>query len=616
MHGRSQPSTRRGRPVMAAEGPADPPRPGDTIRGPLAFGRETLESIVVAFTLALLFRSFEAEAFVIPTGSMAPTLMGRHKDLACEACGFEVQVGASREEDDQSQSWRMELGRLERAAEGLERAADDDSRPLDVRRQAREKLDELRAPGGPLDRLRTRLEKKMVPVARCPNCGFETRLLEQDGDELVYDPRFPSFSGDRILVSKMAYDFAEPERFDVIVFKYPEDAKINYIKRLVGLPGETISIIDGDLWVSREGDPERIVRKPPEKLLAMLQVVHDSRHQPRQLRESGWPSRWTDWAGPATWRVLGNGSFEVDCRPGETATLRYRHLVADEAVWRRVADGGRIEQAPEPRLIDDFQPYNAIRTRSHWVGDLAVECELEVSAISDKAAAAVQLDLVEGGLRYACRIDLASGEATLSIPRQPGDPNPDEGPPRGRTGVRGSGRWRLLLANVDDQISLFVDGSPVAFDRSRDFQRQEDPVEPETSPREPGDESPGDLAPAGVTVAGAEATIHRLRMLRDIFYIGAYDLGRRPGELLEDSRIDYDLGPGEFLVLGDNSAASKDSRLWAEGHHVDRHLLVGRALLIFWPHPWPASWGVTVPMGGWELRLPFWPNFARMRPIR
>ena len=38
--------------------------------------RETVESIVIAFVLAFLFRTFEAEAFVIPTGSMAPTLMG------------------------------------------------------------------------------------------------------------------------------------------------------------------------------------------------------------------------------------------------------------------------------------------------------------------------------------------------------------------------------------------------------------------------------------------------------------------------------------------------------------------------------------------------------------
>ena len=43
--------------------------------------RETIESIAIAFVRAFLFRTFEAEAFVIPTGSMAPTLQGRHKDV-------------------------------------------------------------------------------------------------------------------------------------------------------------------------------------------------------------------------------------------------------------------------------------------------------------------------------------------------------------------------------------------------------------------------------------------------------------------------------------------------------------------------------------------------------
>src|SRR6476659_5463063 len=48
--------------------------------------RETVESIAVAFILAFLFRTFVAEAFVIPTGSMATTLMGRHKDVQCPNC--------------------------------------------------------------------------------------------------------------------------------------------------------------------------------------------------------------------------------------------------------------------------------------------------------------------------------------------------------------------------------------------------------------------------------------------------------------------------------------------------------------------------------------------------
>src|ERR1700741_2296751 len=59
--------------------------------------RETVEAIVVAMILALLVRGFEAEAFVIPTGSMAPTLMGRHKEIACPQCGYVYSVNASEE---------------------------------------------------------------------------------------------------------------------------------------------------------------------------------------------------------------------------------------------------------------------------------------------------------------------------------------------------------------------------------------------------------------------------------------------------------------------------------------------------------------------------------------
>src|SRR5271166_6091892 len=57
--------------------------------------RETIESVIIAFVLAFLFRTFEAEAFVIPTGSMAPTLMGKHKDLECPMCHFRYQANAS-----------------------------------------------------------------------------------------------------------------------------------------------------------------------------------------------------------------------------------------------------------------------------------------------------------------------------------------------------------------------------------------------------------------------------------------------------------------------------------------------------------------------------------------
>ena len=106
-----------------------------------------------------------------------------------------------------------------------------------------------------------------------------------------------SYNGDRILVGKFAYDWGEPQRWDVIVFKYPGGAATNFIKRLVGLPGETIRIRDGDIWVRSLRDKGlgdagfKIARKPPQKLLAMLQPVFDNDYMP-EIAKYGWPARW------------------------------------------------------------------------------------------------------------------------------------------------------------------------------------------------------------------------------------------------------------------------------------------------------------------------------------
>ena len=51
--------------------------------------RETIESIVIAFILAFVFRAFIVEAYRIPTGSMAPTLYGAHRTTICPDCGYE-----------------------------------------------------------------------------------------------------------------------------------------------------------------------------------------------------------------------------------------------------------------------------------------------------------------------------------------------------------------------------------------------------------------------------------------------------------------------------------------------------------------------------------------------
>jgi signal peptidase I len=550
-----------------------PPRPGDVVQPPLGFGRETVESIVVAFVLAFLFRSFEAEAFVIPTGSMAPTLMGRHRDLACESCGDDFRVGCSKELDD-----------------------------------ANCRLD----------------PRSFVRQARCPNCGTVTRLTDASGN---YQHAYPPFTGDRIIVEKFAYDFGEPARWDVVVFKYPEDARINYIKRLVGLPGETVAISGGDIWTSRAGGEFEIARKPSATLRAMLQCVHDSRHVPEPLRAAGWPDAWSDWSPEGEqprWTTADAGrSFSVPAEAGR-ATLRWRHYVPED--WEGPAS--RLSR-PEPALVGDFQPYNqapeyvdlhrdrafgALLDGAHWVGDLAIECLLE----SRSETGSVVLDLVEAGGRHTCTLDLATGEAVLA--RGEGSGAIRAAAP---AGVRGRGRWRLLFANVDDELSLFVDGRRVTFATPTTWRREAAAAQarPVVRGARPGSAEPDDLAPVGITAAAAAVTIGDLRVLRDLYYVASGTQAALVGREPEEALVAYPLEADQFFMLGDNSSASKDSRAWgtpeAPLHHVDRRLLIGRALLVFWPHAVPTAWNVKLAERcGWELRLPCLPNFARMRFVK
>lgn len=56
--------------------------------------------------------------------------------------------------------------------------------------------------------------------------------------------------GDFIIAKTFAYRSKLPERGDVIVFQYPKNSKIDYVKRVIGLPNEVISIVDGNLFVN------------------------------------------------------------------------------------------------------------------------------------------------------------------------------------------------------------------------------------------------------------------------------------------------------------------------------------------------------------------------------
>ena len=55
--------------------------------------------------------------------------------------------------------------------------------------------------------------------------------------------------GDNLIVDKISYRFQDPRRYDIIVFPYRYEANTYYIKRIIGLPGETVQIVDGEVYI-------------------------------------------------------------------------------------------------------------------------------------------------------------------------------------------------------------------------------------------------------------------------------------------------------------------------------------------------------------------------------
>ncbi|MFV0528939.1 MAG: signal peptidase I [Lachnospiraceae bacterium] len=81
---------------------------------------------------------------------------------------------------------------------------------------------------------------------------------------VIINARIPSESmeqtimtGDRIFGFRLAYTFDTPERYDIVIFKFPDDPeqKELFIKRVIGLPGETVNIVDGKVYINDSQEP-------------------------------------------------------------------------------------------------------------------------------------------------------------------------------------------------------------------------------------------------------------------------------------------------------------------------------------------------------------------------
>ncbi|MFV0519137.1 MAG: signal peptidase I [Lachnospirales bacterium] len=68
---------------------------------------------------------------------------------------------------------------------------------------------------------------------------------------------------DRFIGNRLAYKFSEPERFDIIVFKWPDDETQLFVKRIIGLPGDKVEIVDGILYINDKVIEEPYLKEAP-----------------------------------------------------------------------------------------------------------------------------------------------------------------------------------------------------------------------------------------------------------------------------------------------------------------------------------------------------------------
>jgi len=460
----------------------------------------TMEWLMVAFATTLVFIVFVMQAYTIPTGSMAETLKGAHFRLRCVQCAYQF--------DYDFLPHKYEL-----------------SRNL--------------TPGGNVP---------LRPAGlRCPSCGFE---------QPTHD-RFPVTKGDRIFVLKCLYQFVEPARWDVIVFKNPLGPRENYIKRLVGLPGETIAIVDGDIYIDGE-----IQRKPHCVQEELWMPIYDNDYRPANpevadFKRGVWREPFQNQPGSA-WSTGEEGPtvFALD-----TASDQMHVLVYD-------TDAGNDFKATY--AYDDPGYYHRMPIAS----DLMVRFDVERSDPADRIGAA----MTKYGIQYRGWV---IGGNTLRIEKLHSNGLVEELASRTIPALDAAGINRFRFANVDHVLRLEWAGHELEHDLG-------------TGPDAAG---PRRQIMPGLAILGAgPLKLYHTAVYRDIHYLTISASDGAP-ILRAGESYPFTLGEDEFFVLGDNTPSSLDSRWWdrpGTGNAgrlytpgtVPRDYLVGKAFFVYWPGPY------------------------------
>ncbi len=558
--------------------------------------RDTLESIVVALILAFVFRAFIIEAFVIPTGSMAPTLYGAHGTIICEDCGAEF-------------------------AYGLRDLADE--RRMSVVRAGNR--------------------------AYCPNCNHANTNLD------INDERRNPESGDRILVLKWPFDFGGsllgPNRWDVVVFKDPSDGVTNFIKRLVGLPNEVLMVVDGDVYAAptselsaevlkeldhlrqekyelRMGLKRGILRDAPQFVLDELDAKLRIARKTGVARQPLW-FRAYDHDHPPKSR----GRHQPFWAPG----------LADRSGWD--VSGRRVQFVQRNREEDYIElagppisarcSYNidtGIGIGPHRHRDsapLVEDLRVRFVLTPDGDSGSVHVQLTKLGRTFQATVQM---NGVVSIEELPGRQTP-EAPLRITARVQPlvpSRPIEVCFENVDYRLAVYVGDKDVLV--SNDAPGTEGYYGPDlTALRQLKPIRKRPCRPR-ILAEGGDFDLTHLAVDRDVHY---YLIGRpslssalawAPETGWASPKSPMLLREHEYFVMGDNSAASKDSRLWDQlGPHlrnsgsdyqlgaIPRDQLIGKAFYVYWPSMQRITWLDWLPF---VHRFGVIPDVGRMRWIR
>ena len=407
----------------------------------------------------------------------------------------------------------------------------------------------------------------------CPSCGFHS-----------VRPILPKSSGDRILVYKCGYHFTDPKRWDVFVFKNPTDPRINYIKRVIGRPGEKLEIIDGDIFINDE-----IARKPEKVQNELWMEIYNNDFQPVSKDGNFNSHRWKQ-----PFVNTADSSWDLTEHNNKTFALR--------------SDTERIHT-----INYDTKIGNDFKTTYAYNGDflnrvmpVCSDLKIEYNATIDSPNAKFGAVLSKYGRVYTAIVD-ANGK--LSITRKHYDKTQElssmeiEAIPTGKS-------VKFSFAIVDQMAMLNFGAYELNFDLGK----------------KRGDigKKIAKILPEAKIFGAGELSLNHVSIWRDIHYISQVNRGNGTETVRAGEGNPFTLGEDEFFACGDNSPGSLDSRLWTYsgiGNNatsyplgvVPRDYLVGKAFYVYWPSGYKLS--LNPKFAKSLLKLSLVPNISKMRLI-